>query len=277
MLVSGMPGGRLAGAWSGEFEDLLALLRSNALLRHLSEAELREIVLANRIRRYEAGGVVFKKGAARTDLVIVLEGRVKLSSTSEAGHELLINIAARGHSFGEVALIDGAARSFDATALEDSALLVLARASLLPLIERNREFGFALMQGLCQRARRSEAMIQDAVFLGIGPRLARQLLRLAAGHGTGHDNGHDDAGRAELAISQQELANLIGVTRESVNKQLCAWRRAGIIAVRRGAITIEAAARLRRVCGEGETPPEPGPSPFRRRCGPIEPPNSARA
>src|SRR5258708_2312952 len=76
-------------------------------------------------------------------------------------------------------------RSFDATALEDSEILVLARASLLPIIARNAALNGALMQGLCRRARRSEAMIQDAVFLGIGPRLARQLLRLVDGRGAG--------------------------------------------------------------------------------------------
>jgi CRP-like cAMP-binding protein len=183
-------------------------------------------------------------------------GRVKLSSTSAAGHELLITIAERGHSFGEVALMDGNPRSFDATALEDCEVLALSRASLLPIISCNPQVGFALMQALCRRARRSEAMIQDAVFLGLGPRLARQLLRLA--------EARDGGAGADLAVSQQQLAALVGVTRESVNKQLCAWQRAGFVALRRGCVTIRAAGRLQRICGEADGPPEPGPSPFRR-------------
>jgi CRP-like cAMP-binding protein len=268
MPVSGSPWGLLSRTGAS------ALLRRNELLRHLSEAELRDVVAANRISRYAAGAVIFKKGAPRTDLLVVLAGRVKLSSTSAAGHELLVDIAEPGYSFGEVALIDGKPRSFDATALEDSEILVLARASLLPMIARNAALNGALMQGLCRRARRSEAMIQDAVFLGIGPRLARQLLRLVDGRGAGARSGTG----AVLAISQQELANLVGMTRESVNKQLCAWRRAGIVGVRRGAVTVHAASRLRRICGEGENPPEPGPSPFQRcRAGAIEPVNSPRA
>ncbi len=81
------------------------------------------------------------------------------------------------------------------------------------------------METLCERLRRSEALIQDAVFLNTGPRLARQLLRLAETYG----RKDGDAICIDLAVSQSDLASLVGMTRESINKQLCNWRRAGVI------------------------------------------------
>lgn len=237
--------------------ERLPALRDHPLLRHLDEAELRGVLRGRRVERYAPGELVFKKGAPETDLLIVVDGRVKLSATSAAGHELLIHIAVPGDSFGELALIDGKPRSFDAAALEPTALVALPRGVLLPLVARRPELGLALLQNLCRRARRSEAMIEDALFNGVGPRLARQLLRMAT------RDGH--AGRWQVALSQQALASLIGVTRESVNKQLSAWQRAGLVALRRGVITLQAPHRLRRICGDEHHPPEPGPSPFPRR------------
>lgn len=237
----------------------LGLLRRHFLLQRLSEAELADLAEQATLQRFAAGQMIFAQGAAVADLMVVVAGRVKLSATSADGRELLLNIVERGHAFGEIALIDGQPRSFDAVAIEDSEVLTLARRSLAPFLARP-EICAIFMQALCERLRRSEGLLQDAVFLGVGPRLARQLLHLAQSHRPAEDG----AVVLQPAVSQQDLADLVGMTRESINKQLGAWRRDGIVAFRRGEMKILDLDRLQRIAGRDGVPPDPGPSPFPR-------------
>jgi CRP/FNR family transcriptional regulator, cyclic AMP receptor protein len=201
------------------------LLRSHFLLRNLSQSDLERIAAAATCARFGRHEKIFRRGESETNLMIMVSGRVKLSATSTDGQELLANIVERGHVFGEIAVIDGKPRSYDATALEASELLIVKRKDLIPFLEERPDICLRFMETLCERLRRSEALIQDAVFLNAGPRLARQLLRLAETYG----RKDGDAICIDLAVSQSDLASLVGMTRESINKQLCNWRRAGVI------------------------------------------------
>ena len=201
------------------------LLRSHFLLRNLSQFDLERIAAAATCARFGRHEKIFRRGESETNLIIMVSGRVKLSATSTDGQELLANIVERGHVFGEIAVIDGKPRSYDATALEASELLIVKRKDLIPFLEERPDICLRFMETLCERLRRSEALIQDAVFLNAGPRLARQLLRLAETYG----RKDGDAICIDLAVSQSDLASLVGMTRESINKQLCNWRRAGVI------------------------------------------------
>jgi CRP/FNR family transcriptional regulator, cyclic AMP receptor protein len=201
------------------------LLRSHFLLRNLSQFDLERIAAAATCARFGRHEKIFRRGESETNLMIMVSGRVKLSATSTDGQELLANIVERGHVFGEIAVIDGKPRSYDATALEASELLIVKRKDLIPFLEERPDICLRFMETLCERLRRSEALIQDAVFLNAGPRLARQLLRLVETYG----RKDGDAICIDLAVSQSDLASLVGMTRESINKQLCNWRRAGVI------------------------------------------------
>jgi CRP/FNR family transcriptional regulator, cyclic AMP receptor protein len=210
---------------AGSVEEKARLLRSHFLLQHLTDHDLERISVAATYAHFRSNERIFRRGQSKTDLMIIVCGRVKLSATSSDGQELLANIVERGHMFGEIAVIDGKPRSYDATALEDSKVLIVKRRDLIPFLEQRPDICLHFMRALCQRLRRSEALTQDAVFLGAGPRLARQLLRLVESHGRKDGDGiHID-----LAVSQSDLANLVGMTRESINKWLCRWRRSGII------------------------------------------------
>lgn len=237
--------------------EKLELLRGHFLLRHLSDEEFGRLTEQATTAQFAAGQMIFEQGDAVTDLMVVIAGRVKLSATSADGRELLVNFVERGHAFGEIALIDGQPRSFDAVAVDDSEVAMLPRRSLAPFLGRP-EVCALFMKVLCERLRRSERLLQEAVFLGIGPRLARQLLRLASRHG----RLQRGAIVLDVELSQEQLASLIGMTRESINKQLGAWRRQGIIDLRRGEMSILRPGRLRRIAGGDGLPPEPGPSPF---------------
>jgi CRP-like cAMP-binding protein len=201
------------------------LLRNHFLLQHLSDQDLQRIGSAATCARFRSSEPIFRKGESETDLMMIVEGRVKLSVTSSDGKELVANIVERGHMFGEIAVIDGKSRSYDATAVEDSEILIVQRRSLMPFLEQRPDICLRFMAALCERLRRSEALTQDAVFLHAGPRVARQLLRLTQLYGRRDGN----AIHIDLPVSQTDLASIVGMTRESVNKQLCRWRRAGII------------------------------------------------
>jgi CRP/FNR family transcriptional regulator, cyclic AMP receptor protein len=206
-------------------QEKTRLLRSHFLLRNLTQSDLERIAAVATCARFGRNEKVYRRGESDTDLMIMVRGRVKLSATSTDGQELLANIVERGHVFGEIAVIDGKPRSYDATALEDSELLIVKRQDLIPFLQERPDICLRFMETLCGRLRRSEARIQDAVFLNAGPRLARQLLRLAETYG----RKDGDAICIDLAVSQSDLASLVGMTRESINKQLCNWRRAGVI------------------------------------------------
>ena len=99
------------------------LLRSHFLLRNLSQFDLERIAAAATCARFGRHEKIFRRGESETNLIIMVSGRVKLSATSTDGQELLANIVERGHVFGEIAVIDGKPRSYDATALEANELL----------------------------------------------------------------------------------------------------------------------------------------------------------
>lgn len=204
------------------------LLRGHFLLAQMSDKDLSRIAAFSHLAEFERDAVVFRQGDRDNDLMILASGRVKMSATSNDGRELLVNIVEEGHQFGEIAVIDGNPRSYDATTLAQSEILVVPRKVLIPFLRSRPKLCLIFLMTLCERLRRSESQVQASAFLGGGPRLARQLLHLARLHGRQDRKSVS----IDLPISQSELASLVGVSRETINRQLCKWRRAGIISFR---------------------------------------------
>jgi len=135
--------------------------------------------------------------------------------------------------FGEIALLDGKERTADATAAADCELLVVARRSLLALLERRPELALQLLIVLCERIRRTNEQVEDFAFLHLETRIAKALLRLVQEEGRRAPASH-----LGLKISQRALGEIVGSSRESVNKHLQDWKRAGIIELEKGSILI---------------------------------------
>ncbi|HLI10548.1 MAG TPA: Crp/Fnr family transcriptional regulator [Alphaproteobacteria bacterium] len=211
------------------------LLRQSLLLSRLGDSEADALLAYARLQRYAAGAAIFAKGDAGASMMAVTKGRVRISAPSLEGKEVVLNIIGPGEVFGEIALLDGKERTADATAMTACELLVLERRHFLPVLERHPELCLHLLQVLCERLRRTSEQVEDVLFRHLQSRLAKALLRLAADHGAGASAG---GRRIDLKLSQRELGNLVGGTRESINKQLQAWQRAGIIALDKGAIVI---------------------------------------
>ena len=185
-------------------------------------------------------------------LMAVLSGRVKVSVVSDQldAREVAFNIIAAGEIVGEIGLLDGRERTADATALEDSELLVLRRGSFIPFVERHPKLAMALIDLLCDRLRQTSDFVEDLRFLDVEKRLARRLLWLAR---RGSDRASDRDG-ITVRIRHRDLAEFAGVSRETTTKQISLWRNTGLIRTGTGYIDILDVPRLEDIAGD--TPPE---------------------
>jgi CRP/FNR family transcriptional regulator, cyclic AMP receptor protein len=217
----------------GSNEIRRQLLRSSALFSHLGDREADAILAEARVVNYPEGAHIFAKGDPGNSMMAVLKGRVVISNPSQDGRQLVVTIFKEGDVFGEIALLDGKERSADASAATDCELLVVPRRSLLRLLEHEPELCIDLLVVLCERLRRTNEQVEDFAFLDLEARIAKTLLRLAR-----DEKGSSATSRLGLKISQRALGELVGGSRESVNKHLQDWKRSGIIEIEKGSILI---------------------------------------
>jgi CRP/FNR family transcriptional regulator, cyclic AMP receptor protein len=214
--------------------DREPILATHFLLRHLRPEELKRIAADTQVARHPANATIFQKGDERASMMAVIRGRVKICTYSADGKELVLNIIDRGGVFGEIAVLDGRPRTADAVALEETDLLVLERNKLLPFLASQPEVTTRLIGVLCERLRQTSEHLEDAMLREAPARLARGLLRLAGTFGRDQPDGT----RLDIRLSQQQIGNLIGASRESVNKHVVDWTRAGYLAMQSGCIVI---------------------------------------
>jgi len=173
-------------------------------------------------------------------------GRVCIYTVSAEGEEAILNLLEPGEMFGEIALLDGGPRTASACAMTAVDLLQIHRTHFVPFLHDHPELGVSIMAVLCGRIRMNVEFIEDAVFLHLPARLAKRLLSLAEVHGKPDPRGV----RIGFKLSQQDLAHMIGVTRERVNKELGLWRERSLIVVEDGMIIICRPDGLRALLAE---------------------------
>ncbi|WP_417832745.1 Crp/Fnr family transcriptional regulator [Terasakiella sp.] len=215
--------------------DKKALLSNSELLSGLDEAMLDRLLSMTVTRRLDKNETLFVKGDPGDSLFGVQEGKIKIVTTSPNGKEVTLNIIEEGQFFGEIALLDGMDRTADAVAMEKTEVLVIQRRDFIPFLEKHPKLCIQVMQLLCHRVRLTSEMVEDAAFLPLDGRLAKRLLNLADLYGQEQPGGGVLIG---LNLPQQELARMMGTSRESVNKQLQIWRNEGWIELARGKVTI---------------------------------------
>jgi CRP-like cAMP-binding protein len=211
-----------------------AALLFSPLFQAMQPRELDEILCFAVDRRVRRGQVIFQKGDSGSFMMAVLRGRVRISAVSADGKEITLNVISPGEVFGELALLDSKPRSADATATEDTHLLVVERRQFLPFIDRNRDLALRLLAVLCERLRQTSMALEQIALLDLPARLALVLLKLAGSYGRLSASGT----RIELKLSQRDLSTLVASSRESVNKQLGAWRGDGVIVMDGGFIVL---------------------------------------
>ena len=227
-------------------EALRTLLARHPLFREVSPALLDGLLKFATVRHFEADDEIFAKGDAGDALSGVLSGRVCIYTTSPEGEEAILNILEPGEMFGEIALLDGGPRTASARVMVAADLLQIRRSHFVTFLRDHPELGLAMLPVLCGRIRMNVELIEDAAFLDLSARLAKRLLSLAKTHGKPDPRGV----RIAFKVSQQDLARMIGATRERVNKELALWREGGLIAVEDGAIVIRRPDTLRALAAE---------------------------
>jgi len=192
------------------------------------------------------GTTIFARGDPGTCLYALCSGTVKISAPSPGGRDAVFNLITGGAIFGEIAVLDGLSRTADATAITDCSLVVIERRDFISLVHERPEFALKLIEILCGRLRRTTEQLEDVMFLDLPGRLAKTLLQLA-------EQSRPSPDGRKIALTQRNLGEIIGMSRESTNKQLQIWQRRNWIRLERGGIVVvapDALATIASTAGE---------------------------
>lgn len=191
---------------------------------------------------YGKGDIVFAEGDSGDRLYVVAEGKIKLGHAAPDGRETLLGVLGPGDMFGELSLFDPSPRAATATALTSTTLLGLHHQALRPWLNGRPEVAEALLRALAQRVRRSNENLSELVFSDVPGRVAKALLDLSEKFGESRADGlfveHD--------LTQEELAQLVGASRETVNKALADFVSRGWIRLESRSVTITDLERLQK-------------------------------
>jgi CRP-like cAMP-binding protein len=189
------------------------------------------------------GQTLFKEGDAGDRLFVVVDGKLKLGVTSNDGRENLLSILGPGDMFGELSLFDPGPRTATATAVVDSKLLALANDQVIGWVKEHPQVSLQLLGRLAQRLRKANDVLSDLVFADVPGRVAKAIIELGERFGTKKDDGL----HVNHELTQEELAQLVGASRETVNKALADFvTRGWIKLVPRGIIIINHDRLIRR-------------------------------
>ena len=195
------------------------------LFNGLAQDDLVHLAQLAKTRVYKSRETIVSKGDPADEFYVLLRGRAKVTAQGKEGADTAINVMGPGEVFGEVGILDGQPRSATVTTLEECEMAVVDKRAFDGLLAASPAVAIRLLTVLAGRIRELTTRVEDRAFLDVPARLAKQLLWLAGNHGTESNSGV----RIELKLSQQELGDFIGATRESVNKNLRDWTRNGFI------------------------------------------------
>jgi CRP-like cAMP-binding protein len=212
---------------------LVMILSANPFFSGFELDSLEKIAAICKHRGLVSRETLFRKGDPGDGLYAIRRGLIRIGTADELGQQMTMNVLGGGDVFGEITLIDGQSRTADAVAMEDTELFFLPRRDFLGLLDREPPIALQLIGLLCARLRDVIGRLEETTFLPSAIRLARRILVLATDYGT------------EVRVSQEELASLTGVTRETVNRHLQAWKRRGVISLARGRLVIQKIDELR--------------------------------
>jgi CRP/FNR family cyclic AMP-dependent transcriptional regulator len=214
-----------------------ALLSQHPLFAELRPELIDRLSSHSVVQKLKRGTTIFTKGDPGSGLFAVCVGTVKISVPSAEGKDAVFNLVREGEIFGEIALLDGRPRTADATAITDCELMAIDRRDFIPLIQSQPEIALKVIEVLCARLRHTSEQLEDIMFLHLPGRLAKTLLQLM-------DNAKPSRDGCKIAITQREIGQIIGMSRESTNKQLRNWERRKWIRLERGSIVVLAPKAL---------------------------------
>jgi CRP-like cAMP-binding protein len=195
------------------------------------DAKLRSMAGERRVQR---GDILFPHGSPPDAFYCIEKGRLRVSVCGPSGREAVIGMYDAGQWFGEVSLFTGAPHLYDTRAIETTDVLVVSAAAFHRIVADHPDFLLELTRLISLRYRLALDWIDETILLPLPVRLARRLIAAAAIHG--HPVRHRDP--VSLRISQEDLSHMLGVSRQSVNRQLKEWEAKAILRLKYGAVTL---------------------------------------
>jgi CRP/FNR family transcriptional regulator, cyclic AMP receptor protein len=223
-------------------EDAEIVLRRAPLFEGLDEDSARALRRQMPDVKLSRGEHLFMEGQEGDRLYIVLDGKLKLTRAAADGRENLISVLGPGEMFGELSLFDPRPRTSSASAITDATLAGLAHGALIAWLGDHPDVSIHMLRALARRLRRANDVVADLVFTDVPGRVAKNLLDLADRFGEQERDGlhvHHD-------LTQEELAQLVGASRETVNKALADFAARGWLQISARSVLILDSERLRR-------------------------------
>ena len=222
----------------------LSVLRKHPFFADLEPEAFEQLCRYAKHTTLKRGATLFSKGDPGNSLYAVISGTVKMSISSPDGRSAILNIIEPGEIFGEIALLDGRARSSDAIANSNCELFVIDRREFIPFVKQQPALAMKFIELLCARLRWTSQQVEQVILQNLPGRLASALLGLT-------EERKLDSGSGTLAITQQEISEMVGMTRESINKQLRAWAGRNWVRLEHGAIVVLDTDALRDLAESG--------------------------
>jgi len=223
-------------------ENEAIYLKQVPLFAGLADEDIRGLMALAKRRTFRSGEVIFHREDPGQVLYVIKEGKVKISLISPDGQEISLVVFGKGECFGEFAILDGLPRSADAVALEKVECYTLQRSDFHNAIMKNPKIAIQIIEVLTRRLRSTDQMVEDLIFLDVYGRVAKKLLELADTHGTKVDDGP----RIDVRLTQQEIASMVGASRESVNKVMGYFTDKNFISTDKYKITLHRISELER-------------------------------
>ena len=222
----------------------LAVLRKHPIFCDLDPEAFEQLGRYAKHATLKRGATIFSKGDPGNSLIAVISGTVKISISSPDGRNAILNLIGSGEIFGEVAVLDGQARTADAIANTNCEIFVIDRREFLPFVRSQPALAMKFIELLCTRLRWTSDQFEQVILQDLPGRLASALIRLTERH-------KEAQGGRTIVVTQQEISEMVGMSRESINKQLRAWALRNWVRLEHGAIVVLDAESLREIAGSG--------------------------
>ena len=230
---------------SRQVASKLTVLRKHPIFCDLDADAFEQLGRYAKPATLKRGATIFSKGDPGNSLVAVISGTVKISISSPDGRSAILNLIGPGEIFGEVAVLDGQARTADAIANSNCEIFVIDRREFLPFVRSQPTLAMKFIELLCARLRWTSDQVEQVILQDLPGRLASALIRLTERRKAAHECH-------TIAVTQQEISEMVGMSRESINKQLRAWAARNWVRLEHGAIVVLDIAPLRDIAGSAE-------------------------
>ncbi len=222
------------------------LLRRVSIFQDLSDQDLGQLSTRLVPKTFDKDGVIVSQEAEGDSLFVIKSGKVKVALYGDSGREIILSMFKAGDFFGEMSLIDNKPRSANVVALEEAEVLVLSREAFAQQLNESPRLAMGVMGELCRRLRRADAAIGSLALLDVYGRLAHSLIDLGKREGVSTGAGVFIRERP----TQQDLANMVGTTRETVSRALSEFQRRGLIEMRGRALILNPSFSAENVADE---------------------------